>query len=142
MTKDILYIDIEISLFLMVWWANIETDLDDELFDNESLWTVLWLDHGSIHIRYLIVRKSDHLPLFDERFINYGYNKQQWVEHLRYIGYKFAQLVQGYGIDIPHPSFFLLNYLSMFRTKFKKQWDWKVPSPVKRMPGLFRVLYN
>ena len=37
--------------------------------------------------RYLIVRKSDHLPLFDERFINYGYNKQQWVEHLRYIGY-------------------------------------------------------
>ena len=88
----------------MVWWANIETDLDDELFDDASLWTVLWLDHGSIHIRYMIVRKSDHLPLFDERFINYGYNKQQWVEHLRYIGYKFAQLVQGYGIDIPHPS--------------------------------------
>ena len=56
--------------------------------------------------RYLIVRKSDHMPLFDERFINYGYNKQQWVEHLRYIGYKFAQLVQGYGIDIPHPSYF------------------------------------
>ena len=105
MTKDVLYIDIEISLFLMVWWENIKTDLDDELFDDASLWTVLWLDHGSIHIRYLIVRKSDHLPLFDERFINYGYNKQQWVEHLRYIGYKFAQLVQGYGIDIPHPTY-------------------------------------
>ena len=103
MTKDILYIDIEIPLFLMVWWANIETDLDDELFDDASLWTVLWLDHRSIHIRYLIVRKSDHLPLFDERFVKYGYNKQQWVEHLRYIGYKFAQLVHGYGIDIPHP---------------------------------------
>ena len=41
MTKDVLYIDIEISLFLMVWWANIETDLDDELFDYASLWTVL-----------------------------------------------------------------------------------------------------
>lgn len=29
--------------------------------------------------------------LFDERFINYGYNKQQWVENLRYVGYKFVQ---------------------------------------------------
>ena len=64
-------------------------------------------------LRYLIVRKSDHLPLFDERFINYGYNKQQWVEHLRYIGYKFAQLVHGYGIDIPHPTYvhsYINNY--------------------------------
>ena len=41
--------------------------------------------------RYLIVRKSEHMPLFDERFINYGYNKQQWVENLRYVGYKFVQ---------------------------------------------------
>ena len=64
-------------------------------------------------LRYLIARKSDHLPLFDERFINYGYNKQQWVEHLRYIGYKFAQLVHGYGIDIPHPTYvhsYINNY--------------------------------
>lgn len=82
------------------------------------------------------------MPLFDERFINYGFNKQQWVEHLRYKGYKFAQLVQGYGIDIPHPSYFLLNYLSMLRTKFKKQWGCKGDCPVKRMPGLFRVFYN
>ena len=35
---------------------------------------------------YLLVRRSAHLPLFDERFINYGYNKVQWVEHLRWIG--------------------------------------------------------
>ena len=41
--------------------------------------------------RYLIVRKSEYMPLFDERFINYGYNKQQWVENLQYVGYKFAQ---------------------------------------------------
>ena len=41
--------------------------------------------------RYLIVGKSEYMPLFDERFINYGYNKQQWVENLRYVGYKFAQ---------------------------------------------------
>ena len=61
--------------------------------------------------RYLIVRKSEHMPLFDERFINYGYNKQQWVEHLRYVGYKFAQLVQGYGIDIPHPLYDFLCWM-------------------------------
>ena len=40
---------------------------------------------------YLIVRKSEYMLLFDERFINYGYNKQQWVENLRYVGYKFVQ---------------------------------------------------
>lgn len=59
--------------------------------------------------------------MFDERFINYGYNKQQWVENLRYIGYKFAQLVQCFGIDIPHPMYNLYSY-SINRIKHKKQW--------------------
>ncbi len=139
MTKDILYIDIEIPLFLMVWWANIKADLDDELFDNESLWTVLWLDHGFIHIRYLIVRKSDHLPLFDERFVKYGYNKQQWVEHLRYIGYKFAQLVHGYGIDIPHPLYVDLTIL-FCSSVVKKQWAATISKTDKKpMKDVFQV---
>ena len=90
--------------------------------------------------RYLIVRKSDHLPLFDERFINYGYNKQQWVEHLRYIGYKFAQLVHGYGIDIPHPTYIYSYSINTIRIKFQKLWrDEFQKTKVKPMEGTFQV---
>ena len=93
-------------------------------------------------LRYLIVRKSDHLPLFDERFINYGYNKQQWVEHLRYIGYKFDQLVHGYGIDIPHPLYFLLLLLLflIYSSKIKSQWAATITkSDKKPMKDVFYV---
>ena len=89
--------------------------------------------------RYLIVRKSDHLPLFDERFINYGYNKQQWVEHLRYIGYKFAQLVHGYGIDIPHPLYVDLTIL-FCSSVVKKQWAATISKTDKKpMKDVFQV---
>ena len=33
---------------------------------------------------YVVVRKSPDLPRFDERFVNYAYNKVQWIEHLRF----------------------------------------------------------
>lgn len=29
---------------------------------------------------YVMVRRTEQLPLFDERFINYGFNKVQWIE--------------------------------------------------------------
>ena len=47
------------------------------------------------------------MPLFDERFTDYGYNKQQWIENLRYIGYKFGVVVQGFGMDVPHPVYYI-----------------------------------
>ena len=53
--------------------------------------------------RYLILRKSAKLPAFDERLVNYGYNKVQWLEHLRYVGYRYSILSNGYSVDIPHP---------------------------------------
>lgn len=51
-----------------------------------------------------MVRKTDILPLFDERFINYGFNKVQWIEHLRYLGFEYHILSQAYAIDMPHLS--------------------------------------
>lgn len=33
---------------------------------------------------YLVLKYTPSLPLFDERFINYGYNKIQYMEHLRF----------------------------------------------------------
>lgn len=49
-----------------------------------------------------MVRKTDSLPRFSERFINYGYNKVQWLEHLRFVGYDFQILTNGFAVDIPH----------------------------------------
>ena len=51
---------------------------------------------------YVMVRKTPSLPLFDERFINYGFNKVQWIENIRYLGYEFHVLSQAYAVDIPH----------------------------------------
>ena len=51
-----------------------------------------------------MVRRTEILPLFDERFINYGFNKVQWIENLRYLGFEFSVLSQAFAIDIPHPS--------------------------------------
>ena len=55
--------------------------------------------------RYLIARKSTFLPYFDERFINYGYNKVQWVTNLRYIGFRFYVLGTDFAIDVAHPRY-------------------------------------
>lgn len=40
---------------------------------------------------YLVLKYTPSLPLFDERFINYGYNKIQYMEHLRY--YRMSVLI-------------------------------------------------
>ena len=37
-----------------------------------------------IMIRYLVLKYTSELPLFDERFVNYGYNKIQYIEQLRF----------------------------------------------------------
>ena len=50
------------------------------------------------------------MPLFDERFINFGFNKIEWIETLRYTGYKFAVLINGFGMDVPHPQYAQLDY--------------------------------
>ena len=51
---------------------------------------------------YVMLRRSPNTPLFDERFVNYGYNKVQWLEHLRYVGFDYEILTNGFAVDIPH----------------------------------------
>ena len=51
---------------------------------------------------YVLLRYQESTPLFDERFINYGFNKVEWIENLRYLGYEYHVLSQAYAIDIPH----------------------------------------
>lgn len=51
---------------------------------------------------YVMVKLTDSLPRFDERFINYGLNKVEWIERLRYLGYEFHVLTNSFAVDIPH----------------------------------------
>ena len=60
-----------------------------------------------------MLKYTPETPLFDERFVNYGYNKVQLIEHLRAMGYQFYILNQDFAIDLPHPdSKFRKNYLN------------------------------
>ncbi|OAO15374.1 glycosyltransferase-like protein LARGE2-like protein [Blastocystis sp. ATCC 50177/Nand II] len=64
---------------------------------------------------YVMVRRSEHLPPFDERFINYGFNKVEWVETLRYLGYEFYVLSHAFAVDAPHKqSNFAVQYSKQF----------------------------
>lgn len=54
---------------------------------------------------YVFVRLTEHTPRFDERFVNYGKNKVQWITHLRLLGYQFYVLSQSFAIDVPHPRY-------------------------------------
>ena len=58
----------------------------------------------------MVVKKTSNLPYFDERFINYGYNKVQWLEHLRYLGYNYVVINHVFAVDIPHPRYMDMNF--------------------------------
>ena len=67
-----------------------------------------------------MIKKTNETPLFDERFINYGYNKIEWIETLRYTGYKFAILINGFGMDVPHPQYVRLYSFYFFQVKIQE----------------------
>ena len=48
-------------------------------------------------IRYLVLKYTSELPLFDERFVNYGYNKIQYIEQLRF--YSMFEEMTWYLVD-------------------------------------------
>ena len=53
---------------------------------------------------YVLVKYSPKLPFFYERFINYGYNKVQYFENLRQMGFTFYILNHAFALDFPHPE--------------------------------------
>ena len=71
---------------------------------------------------YVMVKRWEGLPLFDERFINYGFNKVQWIEHLRYLGFEFHVLAQSYAVDMPH-SLSLCCAVLIPRSNYAKQYN-------------------
>ena len=70
-----------------------------------------WGFCGFVRDRYVMLRRSKNTPLFDPRFVNYGYNKMQLIQHLRYKGFRFYVLVNSFAMDMPHRN-------SRFRNRF------------------------
>ena len=61
---------------------------------------------------YLFLRYYHDMLLFDERFVNYGCNKVQFVDQLRLMGYDFYLLTRSFAMDlVHHDSSFRKSYL-------------------------------
>ena len=68
-----------------------------------------WGWRGFVRDRYVMVRRSENTPLFDPRFVNYGYNKMELIQHLRYKGFRFFVLVNSFAMDMPHRNSYFRN---------------------------------
>lgn len=62
--------------------------------------------------RYLVLKYVPDLPLFDERFINYGYNKIEYMEQLRFYCHGYGYEVIDSDEDVYSLSGFCGRYLS------------------------------
>jgi len=60
--------------------------------------------HSLRYEPYLVLPNSNSTPSFDERFLGYGKNKIQWIQHLRLTGFSFYVLPQAFVIHCPHPE--------------------------------------
>ena len=50
-------------------------------------------------------RYTKNTLLFDERFVDYGCNKVQYIEHLRLTGKRFYVLTTSFAMDIAHHEY-------------------------------------
>ena len=48
------------------------------------------------------IPRAPGVPPLDERYVGYGKNKVQWVQHLRSLGFEFWVLPRGYLMHCPH----------------------------------------
>ena len=55
--------------------------------------------------RLLIVAKTLQLPKFNPSFVDYGYNRVEWVSHLRLSGYRFSVLSHAWAFHLTHDPF-------------------------------------
>lgn len=64
-----------------------------------------YVPYSILSCRYVILKYTPLTPLFYEQFINYGYNKVQFVEHLRAANYNFFILNHAFMNDLAHKEY-------------------------------------
>ena len=57
-----------------------------------------------------MVARNDSVALFYDRFINYGFNKIEYVETLRLEGYRFLLAGNMFAFDLPHLPYFSFSF--------------------------------
>ena len=85
---------------ILVWSSQGVSRITDGVRVNWLSGTV-WL-HFLLNRRYVILKYTPSTPLFDERFVNYGLNKIQFIEHLRAADYRFYILNHAFMVDLSH----------------------------------------
>lgn len=53
---------------------------------------------------YVILSRSEVTPLFHPYYIDYGFNKVQFIKQLRFEGFQFFMLMNDFGFDVPHKT--------------------------------------
>ena len=89
---------------------------------------------------FVLVRKSPSVPEFEEHMEDYGNNRLEWINHLRFRGFRFTLLSQSWLYHLRHkPSELSVNYdrkrdvnskiLSIKEFEFSQQYkdNWRLP---------------
>merc|ERR1712196_261128 len=53
---------------------------------------------------YLVLRHCPTTPRYDERFVGYGKNKIQHINHVRFLGFQFSVVPHSFVLHFPHPT--------------------------------------
>lgn len=53
---------------------------------------------------YMILRRSELMPVYHPYFVDYGRNKMEFTLRLRFEGYSFYAILSDFGFDYPHPK--------------------------------------
>ena len=48
------------------------------------------------------MKKTKFVPAFFEKFVDYGQNRLEWVNHLRFRGFHFSLMSQGWLFHLKH----------------------------------------
>ena len=98
---------------------------------------------------YYFLRRRNGTPLYDERFVGYGYNKMQHMRHLTYVGYEFFVLTNAFAVDMPHKHASRTQSLAAMKRVYKSflydaSWSGRIRQRMKycsRSEETTRALY-
>ena len=86
------------------WFQDIQDKrVKDSALPEDSLLLSIPCSRSLTELMYVVVKRTASLPSFDTRFTDYGFNRQEWIQHLRYAGYEFKVLQDGFCVEIQHP---------------------------------------